>query len=164
MIKIAFVCHGNICRSPMAEFVFKNMVEKLGVEKDYLVVSRATSDEEIWGGIGNPIHSGTIDIFKKYKIPYDKEKRAVQLRHRDYEKYDLFIGMDLANIRNMRRIFGADPQNKIKLLMDYSVGDGATTSHSQEVADPWYTGDFETTYKDVVNGCRGILSTRGEEK
>jgi protein-tyrosine phosphatase len=103
----------------MAEFVFKNMIDCLGISDKYYVKSYATSDEEIWGGIGNKIHKGTIGIFEKYKIPYDKEKRAVQLRADDYEKYDLFIGMDQANVRNMKRIFGSDPLNKIKLLLDF---------------------------------------------
>ena len=157
MIKIAFVCHGNICRSPMAEFVFKKLIKELLVEEKYYVVSRATSDEEIWGNIGNPIHRGTLGIFNKYSIPFDKNKRAVQLTKQDYEKYDLFIGMDYANLRNMQRIFGSDPQNKIKLLLNY-VGE------DKEVADPWYTGDFDKTYEDILAGCQGILSTLGEEK
>ena len=157
MIKIAFVCHGNICRSPMAEFVFKNMIGNLGIENKYLVVSRATSDEEIWCGVGNPIHRGTLDLFKKYNIPYDEEKRAVQLTREDYEKYDLFVAMDNANIRNMNRIFGSDPQGKVKLLLEYA-------GERKEVADPWYTGDFEITYRDILKGCNFILSTLGEGK
>lgn len=157
MIKIAFVCHGNICRSPMAEFVFKSMINIRGMKDKFLVTSLATSDEEIWNGIGNPIHRGTLDIFKKYNIPYDKQKRAAQLCKSDYERYDLFIGMDFNNVRNMHRIFGSDPQNKVKLLLDY-VG-----KHT-EVADPWYTGNFEATYQDILQGCEGILSTQGGEK
>ena len=157
MTRIAFVCHGNICRSPMAEFVFKNMIVNGGRSEEYFVVSRATSDEEIWGGVGNPIHSGTLGIFKKYNIPYDREKRAVQLRANDYQKYDLFIGMDFANVRNMHRIFGSDPDGKIKLLLDYA-------GEHREVADPWYTGDFETTYGDIIKGCECFLSTQGKEK
>ena len=161
MIRIAFVCHGNICRSPMAEFVFKNMIVSRGIDSEFTVVSRATSNEEIWGGIGNPIHKGTLGIFKKYAIPYDRGKRAVQLTSQDYKKYDLFIGMDCANIRNMHRIFGADPQNKIKLLLDYC---GGSANMPQEVADPWYTGDFESTYRDILNGCECILKTLGGQK
>lgn len=157
MIKIAFVCHGNICRSPMAEFVFKNMLNSGGVAHAFSVCSFATSDEEIWQGIGNPIHRGTLGIFSKYKIPYDKNKRAVRLKRDDYENFDLFIGMDLANVRNMHTIFGSDPESKIKLLLDYAG------EHS-EVADPWYTGDFESTYKDIVKGCQALLSHTGWAK
>lgn len=149
-MKIAFVCHGNICRSPMAEFVFKDMVNKQGIKDRIFVSSYATSDEEIWGGVGNKIHRGTLGIFEKYKVPYDKEKRAVQLEASDYERFDLFIGMDFANIRNMNRIFGGDPKRKVKLLLDY-VGE------HREVSDPWYTGDFEKTYTDVIRGCRALL-------
>ena len=157
MVKIAFVCHGNICRSPMAEFVFKNMIDSRGQNSHYLVVSRATSDEEIYMGKGNPIHHGTLGIFAKYSIPFDKSKAAVQLRADDYGKYDLFVGMDHANIRNMRRLFGGDPECKVKLLLEYA-------DDAREVADPWYTGDFEKTYEDVVKGCKALLSTLGGEK
>ena len=156
-MRIAFVCHGNICRSPMAEFVFKNMIDIKGVSHLYSVVSRATSDEEIWRGVGNTIHTGTLGIFKKYNIPYDRNKRAVQLTPEDYDEYDLFIGMDFANLRNMLRIFGSDPQSKIKLLLDYAA-------EHKEVADPWYTGDFEATYRDIIRGCNAFLSTQGEKK
>ena len=154
MIKIAFVCHGNICRSPMAEFVFKKMIEERGIAHKFYVESRATSDEEIWRGVGNPIHRGTLGIFKKYNIPYDSGKRAVQLTAQDYGKYDLFIGMDRANVRNMGYIFGGDVENKIRLLLDY-------TGKSQEVADPWYTGNFEITYTDIVRGCEALLESLG---
>ncbi len=157
MIKIAFVCHGNICRSPMAEFVFKNIINNGGVGKNFFIASRATSDEEIWQGVGNTIHKGTLEIFQKYSIPFDRSKRAVQLKADDYQDYDLFIGMDLANIRNMHRIFGSDPQNKVRLLLDYA-------KEHREVADPWYTGDFEKTYRDILIGCQGLLATLGEGK
>lgn len=157
MKKIAFVCHGNICRSPMAEFVFKNMLYSGGIQDKFQVSSFATSDEEIWRGIGNPIHDGTLGIFKKYNIPYDVSKRATQLCKSDYDKYDLFVGMDFANVRNMNRIFGSDPKSKVKLLLDYA-------SEHREVSDPWYTGDFEKTYRDIVNGCREILKMLSEEK
>ena len=149
MLKIAFVCHGNICRSPMAEFIFKNRINN--GSKEYFVCSLATSDEEIWHGVGNPIHEGTLGIFKKYNIPYDKSKRACQLTKDDYAKYDLFIGMDFANVRNMHRILGGDPDCKIKLLLDYA-------GEHREVSDPWYTGDFEKTYRDIVKGCEAFLA------
>ena len=157
MLKIAFICHGNICRSPMAEFVFKNIIAIRDLQKEFYVTSLATSDEEIWRGVGTPIHQGTVEIFKKYNIPYDKSKRAVQLSCDDYDKYDLFIGMDYGNLRNMKRIFGSDPENKIKLLLSFA-------NEEKEVADPWYTGDFEKTYQDILKGCLGILSTPGGEK
>ena len=108
-------------------------------------------------GRGNPIHHGTLGIFAKYNIPFDKTKEAVQLRADDYEKYDLFVGMDHANIRNMRRLFGGDSKGKVKLLLEYA-------DDAREVADPWYTGDFEKTYEDVVKGCNALLSTLGGEK
>ena len=157
MIKVAFVCHGNICRSPMAEFVFKNMINNGGMGKEYSVCSLATSDEEIWQGVGNPIHDGTLGIFKKYNIPYDKSKRATQLTKDDYAKYDLFIGMDFANVRNMHRILCGDPESKIKLLLDYA-------GTHREVADPWYTGDFEKTYRDIITGCEAFLAQQEAEK
>ena len=150
MIKIAFVCHGNICRSPMAEFVFKNMVTISGLENACHIVSRATSDEEIWRGVGNPIHEGTVEIFNKYNIPYDKSKRAIQLTRDDYEKFDLFIGMDFANVRNMHRIFGSDPDSKIIRLLDL-------TDEKRDVADPWYTGNFEATWQDINKGCEALI-------
>lgn len=157
MLKIAFVCHGNICRSPMAEFVFKNMVKNMNLEKDFFICSFATSDEEIFCGIGNKIHKGTIEIFNKYSIPYDKEKRATQLTKKDYDRFDLFIGMDLANIRNMKRIFSQDSQSKIKPLLSFA-------GIEREVMDPWYTGNFEKTYEDICLGCKGLLSKLGEIK
>lgn len=154
MIKIAFVCHGNICRSPMAEFVFKKMISERGIAHNFHVESLATSDEEIWQGVGNPIHQGTLGIFKKYNIPYDTNKRAVQLTSGDYDRYDLFIGMDRANVRNMNYILGTDAEKKIKLLLDY-------TGKCQEVADPWYTGNFEVTYTDIERGCEALLESLG---
>ena len=145
MKKIMFVCHGNICRSPMAEFVFKKMVADAGLSAEFIIASSATSTEEI----GNDIHYGTRKMLDKYGIPY-KRREAVQITRSDYDKYNFFIGMDSANIRNLGRIFGADPENKIKKLLDY-------TSHPGDVADPWYTGNFEETYRDVTDGCRALL-------
>lgn len=145
MIKIMFVCHGNICRSPMAEFVLKDMLKKRGLDSKISVASSATSTEEI----GNDIHRGTRQILDKYSIPHTR-REAVQLSRADYAKYDYFIGMDTANVRNMYRIFGSDPEGKIIKLLDL------TNAH-RDVADPWYTGNFEATYRDVTEGCEGLL-------
>ena len=145
MIKIMFVCHGNICRSPMAEFVFKKMAADKGLSGEFIIESSATSTEEI----GNDIHRGTRAILTKYSIPFTP-RRAVQLTRADYEKYDLFVGMDTANIRNMHRLFGSDPDSKITKLLDFTPRGG-------DVADPWYTGNFEETYRDVTEGCEALL-------
>ena len=147
-MKIMFVCHGNICRSPMAEFVFKKMLDEAGV-KGITVSSSATSSEEIWNGIGNPVYPPAKAEMKKHGIDCTG-KRAVQLKREDYGKYDLFIGMDGANIRNMHRIFGSDPENKVKKLLNY-VGEDS------DVADPWYTGEFDKTYYDIERGLRALL-------
>ena len=140
-----FVCHGNICRSPMAEFVLLDMIKKQGLTDRITVQSCATSTEEI----GNDIHYGTRRILDKYGIPY-RRREAVQLTGADYNKYDLFVGMDQANIRNMLRIFGADPDNKVIKLLDL-------TDRGGDVADPWYTGNFEITYSDVTDGCAALV-------
>ena len=145
MKKIMFVCHGNICRSPMAEFVFKKMVADRGLSSEYVIASSATSTEEI----GNDIHLGTRRTLDKYGIPH-KRREAVQITRLDYNKYDLFIGMDSANIRNLSRIFGADPENKVVKLLDLTPRGG-------DVADPWYTGNFEDTFRDVNEGCAALL-------
>ena len=146
MKKIMFVCHGNICRSPMAEFVFNHMVKNRGLSGKMTAESSATSTEEI----GNDIHRGTRAILTKYGIPYAR-REARQLTRADYSKYALFIGMDTANIRNMHRIFGADPDGKVVKLLDL-------TDRGGDVADPWYTGNFEATYRDVTEGCEALLS------
>lgn len=145
MKKIMFVCHGNICRSPMAEFVFSDMIAKRGLSHKLSCASSATSTEEL----GNDIHYGTRRILDKYAIPY-RRREATQLSHTDYDKYDLFVGMDAANIRNMLRIFGSDPEGKVVRLLDL-------TDRARDVADPWYTGDFETTYRDITRGCEALL-------
>ena len=145
MIKIMFVCHGNICRSPMAEFVFLDMIKKRGLEAKITASSSATSTEEI----GNDIHYGTKRILDKYGISY-RRREATQLTRSDYSKYDMFVGMDSYNIRNMLRIFGSDPDSKVVRLLDL-------TSRPGDVADPWYTGDFEATYRDVTEGCQALI-------
>lgn len=142
-IKILFVCHGNICRSPMAEFVMRDMIKKCGLDGRIVTASAATSTEEI----GNPVHSGTRRKLREHGISTDG-KYAVQLTKSDYDKYDYLIGMDSANIRNMKRITGGD--EKIIRLLDL-------TDEPRDVADPWYTGDFDTTYNDVVKGCKVLL-------
>lgn len=157
MIKLLFVCHGNICRSPMAEFIMKDMVKKNGLEGDFVIASCATSTEEIWGGIGNPVYPPAKAELEKHKISCEG-KRAVQLRKSDYDKYDLLIGMDSMNIRNMHRMLGADPENKIRKLMEY-------TDRGGDVADPWYSGRFDVAFRDIYDGCEALLKriTEGEE-
>lgn len=145
MIKILFVCHGNICRSPMAEFVLKDMIQKRGIADQFYIASAATSMEEI----GNPVHHGTRNKLAQYGIS-TAGKHAIQMERSDYQKYDYIVGMDCMNYKNMLRIVGKDPQEKIHLLLDY-------TEHSGDVADPWYTGDFDKTYEDVEAGCTGLL-------
>lgn len=145
MTNILFVCHGNICRSPMAEFIMKDLVKKAGLEQEFLIESAATSTEEI----GNPVYPPARRKLTQHGIDCSG-KRARQLRSNDYEKYDLLIGMDRANLRNMTRMCGGDPSHKIHLLMDY-------TSRPGEVADPWYTDDFDTAWQDIEEGCQGLL-------
>ena len=145
MIKVMFVCHGNICRSPMAEFVLKDIVEKRGLKNQFIITSSATSTEEI----GNPVHHGTRNKLKEYGIS-TAGKTAVQLRKKDYDSYDYILGMEERNVVNMLRILGHDNENKVKRLLDYS-------DHPRDIADPWYTGDFNKTYEDVVEGCEALL-------
>ena len=149
MHKIMFVCHGNICRSPMAEFILKKIVKENGLENEFLISSSATSTEEIWCGVGNPVYPPAREELKKHGIE-PNGKRATQLTRADYEKYDLFVGMDSNNIRNMHRIFGSDPENKIKKLKDY-------TSRGGDVADPWYSDRFDVAYRDIYDGCLALL-------
>ena len=151
MIKIMFVCHGNICRSPMAEFILKKMVEERGLSDRFVIASSATSTEEIWNGIGNPVYPPARAELKKHGID-PGSKRAVQLCREDYGKYDLFIGMDSANIRNMHRILGGDPEGKIRKLMDY-------TDRGGDVADPWYSDRFDIAYRDIHDGCEALLDS-----
>ncbi len=147
MTKILFVCHGNICRSPMAEFVMKDLVKKAGLESQFQIVSAATSTEEI----GNPVYPPARRKLAEHGISCTG-KTARQLTKTDYAQYDLLIGMDRANIRNMNRICGGDPDGKIKLLLSY-------TDRPGDVADPWYTGDFDATWRDVMESCQGLLKS-----
>ncbi len=149
MIKVLFVCHGNICRSPMAEFVLKDMVRRRGIEDRFHIESRATSTEEIWGGRGNPVYPPARKILAEHGISC-AGKEAQRLTKADYRDYDYIIGMDSENMRWMKRMLDGDPEGKLSLLMDY-------TDHPRSVADPWYTGDFEATWQDVVEGCEGLL-------
>ena len=142
MVKILFVCHGNICRSPMAEFVLKYMARD---RDDLYIASAATSTEEI----GNGVHYGTVSILKKKGIP-NPGHRAVQMKRADYDEYDYIIGMDEWNVRNILRITGGDPAGKVHKLLDF-------TERGGDIADPWYTHDFETTYRDVYEGCKALL-------
>lgn len=145
MIRILFICHGNICRSPMAEFVMKDLVEKAGLKNEYFIASAATSSEEI----GNPVYPPARRRLAQAGINCDG-KYAVQLTRGDYEKYDYLIGMEQVNIRNIMRIVGDDPKKKVYRLLDFAKKQG-------DIADPWYSGDFDTTYKQVLEGCEGLL-------
>lgn len=145
MIKVLFVCHGNICRSPMAEFLLKDMIKKEGLADRFVIASAGTSREEI----GNPVHQGTRKKLAQDHISV-AGKYAVQLTKEDYEKYDLILGMDRANISNILRIIGSDPQEKVHRLLDF-------TELPRDIADPWYTGDFEITYVEIKAGCAALL-------
>ena len=146
MIKILFICHGNICRSPMAEYVMKDIVEKRGLSDCFYIHSAATSTEEI----GNGVHRGTRGKLHEMGV-YCGDHRAVQLQRSDYEKYDYLLGMDSWNIRNMKRIVGEDPQGKICRLLDFG-------NNPRDIADPWYTGNFDVTYEDIVEGCEALFA------
>ena len=150
MHKILFICHGNLCRSPMAEFLLKDIVNKRGLADAFEIASAATSREEI----GNPVHYGTRTKLAQFGISV-AGKHAVQVTKRDYEHYDLLLVMDSNNIRNLRRVIGEDTQNKVHLLLDYTERKG------ESIADPWYTGDFDVTYNDIMEGLAGLLEQLG---
>jgi len=152
MLRIMFVCHGNICRSLMAEFVMKKLVEEKGLSHNFEIASSATSTEEI----GNPVYPPAKRELALHGISCEG-KYAVQLKKADYDAYDLFIGMDSYNIRNMERIFGGDPNGKIRKLLDY-------TKKPRDVADPWFSGEFDVTYRDVTEGCAALLGQLTDHK
>ena len=145
MTKILFICHGNICRSPMAEFVMKKLVAEAGLSEQFEIASAATSTEEI----GNPVYPLARRKLAEHGIGCEG-KTARQMTRSDYQYYDCIVAMDRNNLRNLKRMFGEDTEHKISLLMDY-------THRPSDVADPWYTGDFEATWQDVSEGCKGLL-------
>ncbi len=151
-----FVCHGNICRSPMAEFIMKKLVAEAGLQDEFVIASSATSTEEIWNGIGNPVYPPAKAELKKHGISC-AGKTAVQLKREDYPNYDYFIGMDAANIRNMQQIFQQDPDGKIYRLLPFA-------GRQADIADPWYSGDFATTFSELAAGCSGLLAALQQEK
>lgn len=146
MIKILFVCHGNICRSPMAQFVMQDLVNKQGLSDHFYINSAATSTEEI----GNGVHHGTRRKLKEVGVPIGNH-RSTQMKRSDYDQYDYILGMDQWNRRNMLRILKEDPQEKVALLLDY-------TEHPRDIADPWYTGNFDVTYDDILEGCEALMA------
>ncbi len=150
MIKVLFVCHGNICRSPMAEFMFKDMLKREGLEDKFIVESRATSSEEIYNGIGNKVHPLAQRELAKHNI-YCPDKRAIQLTLEDYNNFDYILAADSYNIKNILRLIGKDPQNKVKLLLEYGT-------YVRDISDPYYTGDFKQTYDDILEGLNGFLT------
>ncbi len=145
MIKVMFVCLGNICRSPMAEFVLKDMVKKLGKENEFLIKSSATSYEEL----GSDVHHGTVQKLNSVGIPWE-HRESVRLSKNDYDKYDYILGMEESNIRNIKKIIGNDSENKVYRLLDFS-------NNPRDIADPWFTGNFDRTYEDVLEGCKAFL-------
>lgn len=146
MIKILFICHGNICRSPMAEFIMKDLVKQAGKDREFTIASAATSREEL----GNPVYPSVRRMLRQHGIDCSG-KTARQITPEDYTRFDLLIGMDHANLRNMQRFFQGDPDQKLHLLLEY-------TNRPGEVADPWYSGDFDAAWRDIYAGCQGLLA------
>ena len=157
MKKIMFVCHGNICRSPMAEFVFKSMVDKYGAADDFYICSAATSSEEI----GNPVYPPALYELGRNGIAVDKDKRAMRVTRDDYQEYDMIIVMEQYNIRNLSGVAGFDPLNKIWKLLDFVNPDAVEQCAGDDISDPWYHGNFSKTYKEIASGCAGLLKYLG---
>lgn len=149
MIRIAFVCWGNICRSTLAQSVFAHKVKELGIEKNFEIDSFATSTEEI----GNPPHRGTVNKLEEVGIPVVPH-RAKQISFRDYGNFDYIIGMEELNLKYLHRMLNGDPEGKVYKLLSFAGSD-------RDIADPWYTGNFDVTYDDVVEGCEGLLRYLG---
>ncbi len=149
MTKILFICYGNICRSPMAEFLLKDMVKRRGIDDEFFIASASTSTEEI----GNPVHYGTREKLAQYGISV-AGKRAVRLTREDYRKYDFILGMEKMNISHIMRILGDDPEHKVMRLLDFS-------ENPRDIADPWYTHNFDKTYDDILEGCNALLKHLG---
>ena len=159
-IKVLFVCLGNICRSPMCEVILKDMVEKRGLTDQFEIRSAGTSDEEVWNGIGNPVYPPAAEELRSHglgKTPYTdfREKRAIQITAKDYGRYDYILCADKANIRGVTRITGPDTEGKISLLLDHTDRPG------RSIADPWYTREFGTAYRDCLEGCEAFLKELG---
>ena len=156
MIRILFVCHGNICRSTMAEFVMKDIVNKQGLSDAFHIESSATHTDEIWNGVGSPVYPPARAKLREHGIGTEdnelgvSEKRARLTSRTDYNKFDYIIGMDSANMRNLSGLFGGDPDHKLYKMLDFTDRDG-------DVADPWYTGNFDATWRDVSEGCHGLF-------
>ena len=155
-IRILFVCWGNICRSPMAEFVMKDMVKRAGLEDAFVIASAATSDEEIRGdGTGNPVYPPARRMLMAHGLDCG-DKRARQMTREDYDRWDLLIGMEEMNLRYMRQICGGDPEGKISRLLDWG-------KNPRDIADPWFTGNFDVTWRDITEGCAALLGALREE-
>ena len=156
MIRILFVCHGNICRSAMSEFIMKDIVNKQGLLDAFHIESSATHTDEIWNGVGSPVYPPAKAKLREHGIgtPDNElgvsEKRARLTSRTDYDKFDFIIGMDSANIRNLRSLFNGDPENKVYKMLDFAGREG-------DVADPWYTGNFDATWRDCSDGCHGLF-------